>query len=393
MTLGGTRDRAVAAQGAGARRSPQKWRARCTATAWSAALGFVTQNGEVVGRVVIQYARPAAGTEATVSRVELVLLLGVLLGSGFALLAGMAIARRAMAPIADADQHRRGDRAHARPLAQGARAAGRRRGGRAGAHARGHAPRARRRARRDRGDARAPAPLRGRRLARAAHAADERARQPRAAGRVAARRRRARRRARRCAPRSACAGWWPTCCCWRAPTPRACSRASRATSRRSSSRPPPSSARSAASTRSCSTSSRAIVEGARDELHRLAINLIENALRHTPPGTEIRVQHAQRPPTDWSSSWSKTTVRACPPELAPTLFERFVRGAGDRGGSFGLGLAIVHAVADSHGGTVDARAARARARGARASSCACRRYSDLDDDRQHHRAALEAVVD
>ena len=40
------------------------------------------------------------------------------------------------------------------------------------------------------------------------------------------------------------------------------------------------------------------------------------------------------------------------PELAPTLFERFVRGAGDRGGSFGLGLAIVRAVAESHGGTV-----------------------------------------
>ena len=41
-----------------------------------------------------------------------------------------------------------------------------------------------------------------------------------------------------------------------------------------------------------------------------------------------------------------------PPELAPTLFERFVRGAGDRGGSFGLGLAIVRAVAQSHGGSV-----------------------------------------
>ena len=41
-----------------------------------------------------------------------------------------------------------------------------------------------------------------------------------------------------------------------------------------------------------------------------------------------------------------------PAELAPTLFERFVRGAGDRGGSFGLGLAIVKAVAESHGGTV-----------------------------------------
>ena len=42
-----------------------------------------------------------------------------------------------------------------------------------------------------------------------------------------------------------------------------------------------------------------------------------------------------------------------PAELAPTLFERFVRGAGDRGGSFGLGLAIVKAVAQSHGGSVE----------------------------------------
>ena len=39
-----------------------------------------------------------------------------------------------------------------------------------------------------------------------------------------------------------------------------------------------------------------------------------------------------------------------PPELAPTLFERFVRGAGDRGGSFGLGLAIVRGIARAHGG-------------------------------------------
>ena len=41
-----------------------------------------------------------------------------------------------------------------------------------------------------------------------------------------------------------------------------------------------------------------------------------------------------------------------PPELASSLFERFVRGKGDRGGSFGLGLAIVRAVAESHGGSV-----------------------------------------
>ena len=51
-----------------------------------------------------------------------------------------------------------------------------------------------------------------------------------------------------------------------------------------------------------------------------------------------------------------------PPELRDKVFERFVRGEGDRGGSFGLGLSIVRAVADSHGGHVDARLGRATGR-------------------------------
>ena len=92
------------------------------------------------------------------------------------------------------------------------------------------------------------------------------------------------------------------------------------------------------------------VEGSRDELHRLSINLIENALRHTPPGSEIRVS------TRLVDGQAELVVEdngpGVPADLAPTLFERFVRGAGDRGGSFGLGLAIVRAVAESHGGTV-----------------------------------------
>ncbi len=94
----------------------------------------------------------------------------------------------------------------------------------------------------------------------------------------------------------------------------------------------------------------ALVEGARDELHRLTINLIENALRHTPPGSEIRVS------TRLVNGQAELIVEddgpGVPAELAPTLFERFVRGAGDRGGSFGLGLAIVRAVTESHGGSV-----------------------------------------
>jgi two-component system, OmpR family, sensor kinase len=98
----------------------------------------------------------------------------------------------------------------------------------------------------------------------------------------------------------------------------------------------------------------AIVEASRDELHRLAINLLENALRHTPPGTKISVF------TGAAGGQATLVVQddgpGVPPELAPTLFERFVRGAGDRGGSFGLGLAIVRAVAASHGGTVTLQA-------------------------------------
>lgn len=94
----------------------------------------------------------------------------------------------------------------------------------------------------------------------------------------------------------------------------------------------------------------AVVDGARDDLHRLALNLIENAVRHTPPGSciegsvQVRDGHAELCVRD--------DGEGVPPDLRAAIFERFVRGVGDRGGSSGLGLAIVHAVAESHGGEV-----------------------------------------
>ncbi len=60
----------------------------------------LTETGQPIGQVIVQYGRQVAATEATVKRVELFLVLGVLAGSLLALAAGMAIARRAMAPIA-----------------------------------------------------------------------------------------------------------------------------------------------------------------------------------------------------------------------------------------------------------------------------------------------------
>ncbi len=132
------------------------------------------------------------------------------------------------------------------------------------------------------------------------------------------------------------------------------------------------------------------VTGARDELHRMTLNLMENALRHTPPGTAIRVSTLTTPDGK-AQLIVEDDGPGVPAELAPTLFERFVRGAGDRGGSFGLGLAIVQAVASSHGGGVTLETP-AGGHGARFVVRMPAR-SDLHDHRQDHRPSLEAVVD
>jgi signal transduction histidine kinase len=93
--------------------------------------------------------------------------------------------------------------------------------------------------------------------------------------------------------------------------------------------------------------------GNRDDLQRVATNLIENALRHTPPGT--RVTATTRTLPDGSGELVVADDGpGIPAQARATLFDRFVRGSGDRGGSFGLGLAIVAAVTQAHGGTVSA---------------------------------------
>jgi two-component system, OmpR family, sensor kinase len=94
----------------------------------------------------------------------------------------------------------------------------------------------------------------------------------------------------------------------------------------------------------------AMVEGTRDELHRLVLNLMENALRHTDPGTAVEAVVERR---DGEVVLSvEDDGPGIPPELHEKVFERFFRGAADRGGSSGLGLAIVRAVAESHRGSV-----------------------------------------
>jgi two-component system, OmpR family, sensor kinase len=98
------------------------------------------------------------------------------------------------------------------------------------------------------------------------------------------------------------------------------------------------------------------VEGDPDELHRLCVNLLDNGLRHTPDGTEIRVAVERR--NGNAVLEVSDDGPGIPAGMEEQIFSRFVRGNGPADISAdtgtGLGLAIVKAVAHSHGGDVEA---------------------------------------
>ena len=94
-----------------------------------------------------------------------------------------------------------------------------------------------------------------------------------------------------------------------------------------------------------------VVHGARDELLRLTVNLIENALRHTPPGTNVRAT-VRREGTEVVLA-VEDGGPGIAAEARERIFERFVRGEGEAAASFGLGLSIVRAVTLAHGGRVE----------------------------------------
>jgi two-component system, OmpR family, sensor kinase len=98
------------------------------------------------------------------------------------------------------------------------------------------------------------------------------------------------------------------------------------------------------------------VEGSPDELHRMVLNLLDNAARHTPPGAMIELSLREE---DGDAVIEVVDDGpGIPPAMREQIFDRFVRGEGPAdtagGTGTGLGLAIVSAVADSHGGSVEA---------------------------------------
>jgi signal transduction histidine kinase len=96
-------------------------------------------------------------------------------------------------------------------------------------------------------------------------------------------------------------------------------------------------------------------EGDPERVHQVVANLLENALRHSPPGGVVRV----------SARSEGRTVRievedegpGIPEDEASRVFERFYRADPARSstsGGTGLGLAIARWIVDMHGGEIRA---------------------------------------
>jgi two-component system OmpR family sensor kinase len=94
----------------------------------------------------------------------------------------------------------------------------------------------------------------------------------------------------------------------------------------------------------------ATVDGDADALRTLLRNLVDNAVRYTPPGGRVDIA------VESTAAGPRVTVSddgpGIPAEERRRVFDRFYRRAGAAPPGSGLGLAIVKAIADAHGATV-----------------------------------------
>ena len=94
--------------------------------------------------------------------------------------------------------------------------------------------------------------------------------------------------------------------------------------------------------------------GDEELLRRMVLNLLDNAIRYTPPGGRVAAA-LERDGTAVRILVSDTGIGIAP-DAAPHVFDRFYRGDCARSrqdGGFGLGLSIVKWVAESHRGRVE----------------------------------------
>jgi signal transduction histidine kinase len=89
-----------------------------------------------------------------------------------------------------------------------------------------------------------------------------------------------------------------------------------------------------------------------DRLDQIVVNLIANAVRHTPPGGLVAV--ALSTETDSVRIDVRDTGSGIAPDELAHVFERFYQSRQERAGGAGLGLAVVNELAEGMGGSATA---------------------------------------
>jgi signal transduction histidine kinase len=99
--------------------------------------------------------------------------------------------------------------------------------------------------------------------------------------------------------------------------------------------------------------SEVVVEGDRTRLEQVAANLIDNAVKYTPPGGRVEVRVGE------AGGAARLDVRdtgaGIPPDELPHIWDRLFRGDASRSArGLGLGLSLVRAIVEAHDGQVSA---------------------------------------
>jgi len=92
------------------------------------------------------------------------------------------------------------------------------------------------------------------------------------------------------------------------------------------------------------------VRADRSQIERVLVNLISNAIRHTPAGGHVKVRAASE--GNQVTFTVEDDGEGIPKEYLGQIFDRFVQVPGATSGGAGLGLAIAYNIVKAHGGNI-----------------------------------------
>jgi signal transduction histidine kinase len=102
----------------------------------------------------------------------------------------------------------------------------------------------------------------------------------------------------------------------------------------------------------CGTEEAVDVAGDKRMIRRMVANLIDNAIKYTPPGGSVNVRLSRDGSNRILLTVSDSGIGITPEDL-PRIFDRFYRGDRSRSeAGLGLGLSLARAIARAHGGDI-----------------------------------------